>query len=161
MLSPRRTRLAFIIVGTVALLVGPLGTAPSFADTKELVGTWSATITGGPGTPPLPTWYGALVTFDRDGGLVATITDPLITTGHGAWLKTGHRTFVVTILLRQFDAAGNFLGTLRARATIVVNREGDQFTGDPYSFEFFDENGNPTSFAGVGTAHGTRIVVEP
>ena len=161
MTNQRLTLLALAIVGTVALLLGPSGAAPSLADSKELVGSWSVTITGGPGTPPLPTWYAALVTFDRDGGLVATITDPLISTGHGTWLKTGHRTFVVTILLRQFDAAGNFLGTLRARATIVVNREGDQLTGDPYGFDFFDQNGNPTSFTGVGTAHGTRIVVEP
>ena len=34
-------------------------------------------------------------------------------------------------------------------------------TGDAYSFEFLDQNGNPTGLTGVGTAHGARIVVEP
>ena len=126
-----------------------------------LLGSWSVRIQEGPGTPDLPDWYKALVTFSPGGGLVATITDALLKTGHGTWVKTGNRRFAVTILLFQFDSAGNFLGTLKARATLKINRTSDTFDSDDYQFEFFDPDGNPTGFVGVGTAHGTRIKAEP
>ena len=41
-------------------------------------------------------------------------------------------------------------------------RQGTQsIHGDDYQFEFFDPDGNPTGFVGIGAAHGTRIKVEP
>jgi hypothetical protein len=75
--------------------------------------------------------------------------------------KTRKERFAVTILLFQFSPAGLFLGTLKARATLEVNDKSDTFDSDDYQFEFFDSVGNPTGFVGVGTAHGTRIKVEP
>jgi len=93
--------------------------------------------------------------------LVATITDPFLNTGHGAWAKTGKRAFAVTILLFQFSREGAFLGTLKARATLRPTREGDSFDSDDYQFEFFDPDGEPTGFLGIGAAHGSRIKVEP
>lgn len=126
-----------------------------------LQGSWAVTITEGPGTPDLPNWYKALVTFSPGGGLVATITDALLKTGHGAWVQTGKRKFAVTILLFQFDPTGSFLGTLKARATLRVHDKSDTFDSDDYQFEFFDPDGNPTGFVGVGIAHGVRIKVEP
>jgi len=150
-----------VTVALVFLLIGTL-TSAAFADSKgRLEGSWSVSITGGTGTPTLPIWYRALVTFTRDGGLVATITDASISTGHGTWLKVDHRTFAISIVLNQFDGAGGFLGTLRARATLVLNTAADEFTADEYQFEFFDPAGNPTGFLGLGVAHGVRIAAEP
>ena len=151
------------IASSIALLIFAVGPAVSFADdnSKGLEGSWRVTITGGSGTPELPRWYQALVTFDRNGGLVATITDPFLNTGHGAWAKTGKKAFAVTILLFQFSRDGAFLGTLKARATLRSNREGDSFDSDDYQFEFFDPDGKPTGFLGIGAAHGSRIKVEP
>jgi hypothetical protein len=126
----------------------------------SLEGAWAVTIKEGAGTPQLPSWYKALVTFSSGGGLVATITDPLLKSGHGAWIQTEKRKFAVTILLFQFDPIGNFLGTLKARATLKLHGNSDTFDSDDYQFEFFDPDGNPTGFVGVGTAHGTRIAVE-
>lgn len=153
----------FVVAGVVVIVVVAIGSASSFADqkSKRLRGSWSVTITGGPGTPTLPTWYKALVTFGPGGGLVATITDPLLNTGHGAWRKNGAQAFSVTILLTQFDPAGQFLGTLKARATLELDDVSDTFDSDDYQFEFFDPDGNPTGFVGVGAAHGTRVNVEP
>jgi hypothetical protein len=127
---------------------------------QKIEGSWVVSITGGSGTPTLPVWYQALATFSRDGGLIETITDPGIQTGHGSWIRTGNREFTVITLLFQFDTAGQFLGTLKARATLKVNQSGDEFTSDQYLFEFFDPAGNPVT-SGEGMAHGSRIEVEP
>lgn len=147
----------------ITIFFGAIASSPSFADQKSesLEGSWTVTITAGAGTPVLPKWYKALVTFTPAGGLVATITDPLLNSGHGAWDKKKKQDFAITILLFQFDPDGNFLGTLKARATLKLRHSGDTFDSDDYQFEFFDPDGKPTGFVGVGTAHGTRINVEP
>jgi hypothetical protein len=126
----------------------------------SIEGAWVISITAGPGTPPLPSWYKALATFAPDGGLIETITDPLIGTGHGRWTRIHGGGVAITTLLFQFDASGHFLGTLKARANLTVDRSGDTLSSDAYLFEFFDPNGNLVT-SGQGAAHGTRIVVQP
>jgi hypothetical protein len=159
----RRPRIRLIITTSLAvMLVGAVYPSRSLGESKgALEGSWRVSIAGGEGTPPLPAWYGALVTFTREGGLVATITDGTISTGHGAWAKVGSHTFAITIELRQFDAGGAFLGTLKATATITINNAATEFTSDAYHFEFFDPFGTPTGFSGVGEATGTRISATP
>jgi hypothetical protein len=149
-------------VGMIGLLLAGVTDRPARAQSRTgLDGSWTVNITGGTGTPVLPDWYRARVTFTPTGGLVATITDSQLTTGHGSWVRTGDRTFAVTILFSQFDGLGNFVGTLKARATLTLSGTAPEFTGDPYQFEFFDPDGNPTAFTGVGIAHGVRIGAEP
>ena len=151
-----------VIAALAAMLVGAVSPSETIGESKgALEGSWRVTITGGEGTPTLPDWYGALVTFTHEGGLVATITDGTISTGHGAWSKVGNHEFAIMIELRQFDAGGNFTGPLKATATITVNNAATQFTSDEYQFEFFDPNGNPTGFSGIGQATGTRISASP
>lgn len=163
MIIARTILRSFIVIGIITVLVVGIASSSAFADekTKGLQGSWRVTITGGAGTPDLPSWYQALVTFGADGGLVATITDPFLNTGHGAWGKKEKNTFAVTILLFQFNPEGSFLGTLKARATLSLNNKLDTFDSDDYQFEFFDPDGKPIGFVGIGAAHGTRIKVEP
>jgi hypothetical protein len=61
-----------IATGVAAFLVVAVGSFSASADEKPkgLQGSWRVTITGGVGTPVLPSWYQALVTFGADGGLV-------------------------------------------------------------------------------------------
>jgi hypothetical protein len=160
-MSLPRTHL--IVIATLAtILIGATNPPETMGESKgALEGSWRVTITGGEGTPTLPDWYGALVTFTHEGGLVATITDGAISTGHGAWTKVGNHEFAITIELRQFDAGGNFAGTLKATATITVNNAATQFTSEEYRFEFFDQNGDPTGFSGIGAAAGTRMSASP
>ena len=158
-----RPRTHLIVIATLAtMLAGAASPSETVGESKgALEGSWRVVITGGVGTPTLPAWYGALVTFTREGGLVATITDGAISTGHGAWSKVANHEFAITIELRQFDAVGNFAGTLKATATITVDNAATQFTSDEYHFEFFDPDGDPTGFSGIGQATGTRISVSP
>ena len=152
-------------IALVALLTTSIGSLDALAGQKSkskasLLGSWSVTITGGPGTPQLPDWYGAQLTVSPGGGAVATITDPNIQTGHGAWERRGKRKFAITIPLFQFDPSGTFLGTLKANATLKLNKKSTRFESDDYRFEVFDPDGNPTGLSGVGAAHGVRINVE-
>ncbi len=158
----RRTRgsSAFIMTGLLIFLITAIAPRSGFADSKgDIEGAWIVSITGGPGTPSLPSWYRALATFTHDGGLIETITDPLIGTGHGRWVKTHGHEYAVTTLLFRFDATGDFLGTLKARATLALSKTGNEFDSSEYLFEFFDRDGNLLA-SGTGTAHGTRLTVE-
>ena len=134
---------------------------PSTVPTPPIVGSWDVTITSlkWPGGS-LPDWYRARATFGRSGGLVQTVTDPFITTGHGTWKKIAPRTFAVTTFLSQFAPDGTFLGTIKASATILVRLDGKHFKGEPYRFEFFDPDGK-LLLTGSGVARGTRIRAEP
>jgi hypothetical protein len=150
-----------VAASLTALIGGGIGSAATKSKPQVAFnGSWSVTITGGPGTPALPTWYGAQLTVVPDGGLVATITDPDIQTGHGAWRQVGKRSFAVTILLFQFERSGAFAGTLKARATLRLDKKSQTFSSNDYRFQFFDVNGAPTALSGIGSAHGTRIGVE-
>src|SRR2546430_4113340 len=100
-----------ILTGVVLTVVAQRS---SFADEQgKIEGAWVISITGGEGTPPLPNWYRALATFTHEGGLIETITDPSIGTGHGRWVKSRGQEFAITTLLFRFGATGDFLGTLR------------------------------------------------
>ena len=150
-----------LVCFVTAVLVSVMTPGSVLADHHgSIEGAWVISITAGPGTPPLPTWYKALATFAPDGGLIETITDPLICTGHGRWTRVHGGGVAVTTLLFQFDASGHFLGTLKARANLTVDRSGDTLSSDAYLFEFFDPDGNLVT-SGQGAAHGTRIVVQP
>jgi len=161
----RRRIMTLTTIVVIAILIALIGSQGALTDQRSkskpssLYGSWTVSITEGPGTPDLPPWYKAQVTFTSGGGLVATISDANIQPGHGAWRRLGKRKFAITIFLFQFDSSGDFLGTLRARATLEVNKKSRIFNSDDYRFKFFDPDGNPTGFAGVGTAHGTRIKV--
>jgi hypothetical protein len=162
-----RTKLVPILAtaAAVAVLAALIGNGVAFPQGKSrqssnpLLGSWTTRITEGPGTPNLPDWYRARVTFTPGGGLVATITDPQLVTGHGAWRRVGKRKFAVTIFLAQFNQQGKFQGTLEAHARLRVGR--NTFGSHNYQFELLDPDGKPTGFSGGGTARGTRIGVEP
>ena len=159
MFTPRRFITVTVIV-VVAILTALVGSQAALTDQRStskpasLEGSWTVSITEGAGTPDLPSWYTAQVTFTPGGGMVATISDPNILPGHGAWTRLGKRKFAITIFFFQFNPAGDFLGTLRARATLEVNKKSRIFNSDDYRFDFFDPNGNPTGLAGVGKGSG-------
>jgi hypothetical protein len=141
----------------LVLLVTALAPPSSFAEQKNNIeGAWLVSVTGA----GIPAWYRALATFTRDGNLIQTVTDSAISTGHGQWTNTHGRQFAITTLLLQFDTTGDFIGTLKARATLKLDKTGNVFTSEEYLFESFDRDGNLLA-SGTGTAHGTRIVVDP
>ena len=131
------------------------GSAPS------LEGSWNVVV--GPGSP---TEFRTLVTYAAGGGLMAT--DPVVpppfhaSTVHGTWERTGGHQFTYTFLSLLYSPTGSFVGTLKVRETITVDKSGDQYDGTS-SIEVFDPFGNvvPGFSSCGGISHGTRIKVEP
>ena len=72
-----------------------------------------------------PPPFKALVTFTEDGGLVIAVqgdvtTDPpfVNSSGHGAWVKTGKRTFVMTFLQLSYTLDGTLRGIWMQACTV-------------------------------------------
>ncbi len=128
--------------------------------------SWYATITAT--DPPLGSfislmsWHeGAVFTESRRYYIPETPLGPLLeTSGHGAWKRTGARSFAAffRFLLQQAPpSAGAPLGTDNIRLAVRLDRGGDAYAGT------FESTIRDLSGAAVFTARGTvsaeRIVV--
>ena len=74
----------------------------------------------------------------------------------GAW-KRVRQTFQLTHRVWNYDAGGNFLGTINLNETIVLGDKGNTHTGS-FTLDFFDPSGN-FLFEVPGTVVGERISV--
>ena len=134
--------------------------------TTTSLGSWSGTITAT--DPPLGS-FGNLISF-HEGGVVnesrryyvpETPLGPLLeTTGHGAWKRTGSRSYEAffRFLLQQAPpSAGAPIGTDNIRLKLRLERGGDRFTG---TFESnIRDNAGAVVFTARGTISGERIEV--
>jgi hypothetical protein len=123
----------------------------------DVAGSWTLEIRPTPGGA-LPPEIKALITFDKGGGCIETVILPPVTPAHGSWERTSRREFVFVIVHHLVDAAGSFVGTVRAtsHATFIGR---DQFHA-VFEGSLFDPAGNviaPIS----GTERGTRITLDP
>jgi hypothetical protein len=103
----------------------------------------------------------SLATFTRDGGIVNSNSpgEHATSTGHGRWLKTGSGEFAVTFIHIHYDASGQFAGTLKVRASLSLDSDGNELSG-PFQTDIFDAGGN-LFFSFGGTVNATRISLEP
>lgn len=79
---------------------------------------------------------------------------PLLTSGHGAWLKTGENRY--TVALRFLDASGAFV-RVRVHEVIEVNDALDHYAGT-FETKILDAEGNVLETL-TGTVEGNRIQV--
>ena len=79
---------------------------------------------------------------------------PLLTSGHGAWLKTGENR--CTVALRFLDASGAFV-RVRVHEVIEVNDGLDHYAGT-FETKILDADGNVLETL-TGTVEGNRIQV--
>lgn len=152
------TRKELLGGGAVAGVVA-LGAAPvAQGHDGDIVGSWTGTVTAT--DPPLGS-FGNLISF-HTGGVVTesrryyvpvTPLGPLLeTSGHGAWKRTGSRSYEAffRFLLQQAPpSAGEPVGTDNIRLKLRLERGGDRFSGT------FESNIRDTAGAVVFTARGT------
>jgi hypothetical protein len=113
---------------------------------NTLVGTWLKANQPGVSTP-------LLETFASDGTLVTTRTiivptgptsAELVSTGHGAWTRSGHRQFTATtVFLRSGISSGpsvEFTGFVKFIQTITLNEAGDQLTSSSTTYIYDADN---------------------
>ena len=130
------------------------------AQAQQLEGSWVITVTAvvPPGVPPPPVRT-AYVTFARGGAsILSDRLAPFANPGHGAWEHRGSNEFLWTFIGDNFNAMGNFVGTLKVRNKLSVTGP-DTFSGVNNS-EARDAAGN-LLFSGCNTVQGQRIKVEP
>jgi hypothetical protein len=145
-----------VVAGAVALGAAPA--AYGHGDDEDIVGSWNGTITAT--DPPLGS-FGNLISF-HTGGIVTesrryyvpvTPLGPLLeTSGHGAWKRTGSRSYEAffRFLLQQAPpSAGEPIGTDNIRLKLRLDRGGDRLTGT------FESNIRNNEGAVVFTARGT------
>ena len=77
-----------------------------------------------------------------------------MTPAHGAWVRTGNRTFDFAVVHHLLDPAGNFVGTVRAKSRVTLDGP-DEFTAE-FEGGFYDPAGN-LLFPIGGTERATRI----
>lgn len=125
-----------------------------------LEGSWDVTVTPvvPPGVPQPPSFI-AHSTFARGGASIGSDrTRPFSGPQHGVWEHLGGNVFASTFTQDEFNAMGNFQGTLKVRVRFrLIGR--DAYIGVANG-EQRDANGNLV-FSGCTTVKGVRIKVEP
>lgn len=162
-MNTKRILMMLVLTTAIAAQITLAGTQSSKGDglaaakkSRTVTGSWIVNAMPAPeaGVPPLM----SLATITRDGGIVNSPM-PGQGTGPGQWVKTGSEEFAVTFIHLLYDVNGQFTGTVKVRASLTVDGEGNEFSG-PFKTDIFDASGNPL-FSFEGTVHGTRISVEP
>lgn len=144
----------------------PSNTTPSLLNASgAVVGSWMLSVSSGGPQP-----FKALVTFTEGGGVVASAqgdillspppgVPPVATAAHGAWVRTANYEYLFTFRQIFYNADGSNAGGAKIRNSAVVNRIGNEMTGQLSVF-YYDASGNEV-FAGAGTFTGERIEAEP
>ena len=152
-----------LVVVTAAFVVSAnlASAAEKYHGGQTVTGTWDVTFTLPAGSSvcpaagddcPLP----ALATATSDGTLIQTAAVPDISGGHGVWIRTGLRTFLLRSKYFRYDSAGLLIGTSEARTIVTLEKDGSSGSGT-YEIQPFDLNGQSLgSF--TGTASFQRIV---
>lgn len=125
-----------------------------------LEGSWMFTITAvvPPGVPPPPV-RNVYVTFGRGGASILSDRQaPFANGGHGVWEHRGGNEFAHTSIGDDFDALGNFLGTLKVRQKLTLTGQ-DELVGVGNA-ELRDAAGN-LLFSRCNTVRGERLQIEP
>ncbi len=125
-------------------------------------GSWLFTVTA-TSASGLPSPIIGIETYAAGGGYTETdqlsfMPSSLATPGHGAWKRTGERTFLLTYLTLNHDTQGTFQGTSKIRQVAKLNETGNAYSGSG-NFDVYDVQGN-VILSGTFTIQATRIQVE-
>jgi hypothetical protein len=121
---------------------------------QSLEGTWWMTLNRPNGTSsPL------LVTFHPDGTATATPSTKAENPHHGAWLRTGDRRFLQTMIMFTFNERGDFAGINKVRITAQLDDTSDRISGTA-ELVVMDGNGIEVRTIPGIRYQGNRINVE-
>jgi hypothetical protein len=134
------------------------------SDGDAIVGFWKVSFVaeGNAGGPPddTPIDFG-YQQWHSDGTEILNSGMRAPATGNfclGVWKRTGRRSYKLNHFAISSDLSGNLVGPANIREEVVLDRDGDSYSGS-FSIEQFDTHGN--SLGGVkGTVTGTRITVD-
>ena len=171
MIDPGKTKRRQLLKGVGALsalgALTALGTPiAAFAKNTDAgqgpEGSWLFTVTA-TSSSGLPSPIIGFETYAAGGGYTETdqlsfMPSSLATPGHGAWKRTGDRTFLLTYLTLNHDTKGTFQGTSKIRQIATLNEAGNAYSGSG-NFDVYDVHGKVILF-GTFSVRATRILVE-
>jgi len=123
---------------------------------RSIVGSWIGTFDNG---------ERILMSFTSDGLLLSsvqtevTLTNPVLTPGHGAWAQVGRRQFAFTDVVVFYDIqVGEYRGSGKLRGLLTLDKAGN--LSSDAKVEIFDPNGNLVT-AFPHPFRLSRITVDP
>jgi hypothetical protein len=134
------------------------------SDGEGIVGFWKVSFVaeGNDGGPPdgTPIDFG-FQQWHSDGTEILNSGMRAPATGNfclGVWKKVGRSKYKLNHFAISSDSSGNLIGPANIREEVVLDRDGDSYSGK-FSIEQFDQQGH--SLGGVlGRVTGTRITVD-
>jgi hypothetical protein len=153
--TPGKFLLAVAVL--ISLVSIPLLTRAQESNEKRtLTGNWLLTTTRLDPLPGQAPTFLSLYTYFEDGNLLyeANNTD-IVGTGRGHWERTGPQQFVNSFIFFRFDAARNYLGTIRPTSTITLSEDGSEYHADTVA-QVYDAAGNFVRTAHL-SAFGRRL----
>ena len=139
----------------VAIGCGLASQKASAAPGQELVGSWTQTSEDEVAR--------TLLTYTGDGGVVGTSSQHLDRSpSHGAWIRIGERTFLVTTsdMTVSIEERNTLLETSTVRTQIVVDEDGRRYRWQSIREDFAPDEETPIRSASASGV-GRRIVPRP
>jgi hypothetical protein len=153
-------RMILVMLAAAALSVAPA--QENYKNGQDLTGSWLIIATIPQGVPVCPgpgdCPYGAMATVSSDGTAMLTSAIPNTSTGHGAWKRTGLRSFRMSAVYFRFDAQGLQAGTSEASIEVQVDSTGRSATGSFQAILLGLNGAEQLRYSGTVTAR--RILVE-
>lgn len=147
----QRTRSHLFLLAAVFIFA--LVAAPALAGGPQIVGSWEVeTVFDGTGASE-----SILETYGQRGTLITSGSTAGAGNGHGAWEKTGPRTYSTSQVIFGFAPDGSLAAVVRANAEIEVSQDGQSYVG---TFEADVEVVGGPTLSNSGTVTGSRIDVD-
>jgi hypothetical protein len=133
MIKKRRPFVAVLLALTL-LSASAKAAASNYKNGQDITGSWQISVTIPPGSsvcPPgeQPCVIMALATATSDGTVIQTAAIPGTSNGHGVWLRTGLRQFVVKSTYFRLGTAGELIGTSETTTMFELTPSGLQGSG--------------------------------
>jgi hypothetical protein len=162
---------ALLLTGVFAILTSVLQAQPFGAPLQQsskddqgnesnrsaIVGSWLGTVGE----------TAAIASFTDDGVFSSSVQTEVggfgevATPSHGIWVHLGGRRFGITTFLVRYDlVTGEYLGFIKVRARLVLDKAGDQLNGMD-KVELFDATGALEAAPPSSDVHYARIKFEP
>lgn len=154
-----RYRISPVLIALALTAVSPA--QENYKNGQDLTGSWRIVATIPQGVPVCPgpgdCSYGAMATVSSDGVALQTAAIPNTGPGHGAWKRTGLRSFRMNTLYFRFDAQGLQVGTSETLIEVQLDATGRTATGSFQAVLYGLNGAEQLRYSGTVTARRIEV----
>ena len=156
-MKPKILKAALALSLTVVLALLALGRSINDSrdsDRDPITGTWNCVVPPAGGFPQvnvIKNIHADGTMIELDNAAPPSQESPTV----GNWIRTGHRTYTLTLEQFSFDAAGTFVGTFHYTNPLTMAPSQNSMDGT-FTFTLVDVNGNPLA-SGDGSVSCTGL----